>query len=74
MGLEFSNFLRVRRRGSRRYFAIMRAAAWMEEASWVNLKRSLEMEEGKSGRQHPLELQELVKAVSLRKKGRSTPS
>lgn len=68
---EFSNFLKVRKRASRRYYAIMRATARMGEASWVNLKKSLEVEEGKKVADNIFSnlLQELVKAGFIEKRG-----
>jgi len=66
---EFSNFLRVRKRAAKRYLAIMRTAAGMEGSSWKNLKRGLEMEEGRRIADNIFShlLQELVDAGFMRK-------
>lgn len=68
---EFSNFLKVRKRASRRYIAIMKAVSRMEVASWTDLKRSLEVEEGKKIADNIFSnlLRELMKAGFVEKKG-----
>lgn len=45
---EFRNFLKVRPRAEKRYISILEAAARVGRASWVDLKRNLEIRERKA--------------------------
>jgi hypothetical protein len=44
---EFQNFLKLRPGAERRYLYIMEACARLGRASWTDLKRHLEIREGK---------------------------